>query len=64
MLFPESATKMGVTRVWDSREKKGRTFAVDPQERRRRLPLFENTTLEKPGRCSLVVGLACDIMIC
>ena len=44
-------------------EVKKRTFAMDPQERGR-LPLFENTALEEPGRCSLVVGLACEIMIC
>jgi hypothetical protein len=37
---------------------------MDPQERRRRLPLFENTALEKPGRRSFVVGLACNIVIC
>ena len=36
---------------------------MDPQERGR-LPLFENTALEEPGRRSLVVGLACDIVIC
>ena len=36
---------------------------MDPQKGRRRLPLFENTALEKPGCCSVVVGLACNIMI-
>ena len=44
-------------------EEKKRTFAMDPQERRG-LPLFENTALEEPGRRSVVVGLACDVMIC
>ena len=44
-------------------EEKERTFAMDPQKRRR-LPLFENTALEEPGRRSLVVGLTCDVMIC
>jgi hypothetical protein len=63
MLLPEPATKMGVSGVWRSREEKEGTFAVDPQERRGRLPLFKNTALEEPGRCSLVVNLACDIMI-
>ena len=42
----------------------GRTFAMDPQQRWRRFPLFENTALEEPGRCSLVVCLARDIMVC
>jgi hypothetical protein len=61
-LLPEPATDGN---QWDVRKKRGKegTFAMDPQERRR-LPLFVNTTLEKPGGCSFVVGLACDIMIC
>jgi hypothetical protein len=54
---------MGVSWAWSNVEEKERTFAVDPQERRG-LPLFENTALEEPGRCSLMVGLACDIMVC
>ena len=62
MLLPEPATDMGVNWVGSNEEVKKRTFAMDPQESGR-LPLFENTALEEPGRCSIVVGLACDIMI-
>jgi hypothetical protein len=62
-LLPEPATKMGISGVCSGEEKEG-TFSVDPQERRRHLPLFENATLEKPGSCSIVMGLACNIMIC
>lgn len=42
---------------------KGRAFAMDPQKRRRRLPLAENIVLEKPRRGALVVGLARDIVV-
>jgi hypothetical protein len=40
-----------------------RTFAMDPQERRGPLPFFKYATLEEPRCCSLVVSLACNIMI-
>ena len=63
-LLPEPATNIRVGGVWCSGEQMGRTFAMDPQERRGRFPLFENTALEEPGRCSLVVCLSCDIMVC
>jgi hypothetical protein len=36
---------------------------MDPQERRP-LPLFEYIALEEPGCCSLVVSLACYIVVC
>ena len=62
MLLPEPATNMGVSGVWSHVEEREHTFAVDPQERRG-LPLFENIALKEPGRCSVVVGLACDVMI-
>jgi hypothetical protein len=63
MLLPEPATDMRVNWVGSYEEVKKRTFAMDPQERGR-LPLFENTALEEPGRRSFVMGLACDIMVC
>ena len=71
---PEPATNIGVSGV-RSNDEKEHTFAMDPQERRvsslvdpwkssgRELPLFKDTALEEPGRCSVVVGLACDVMI-
>jgi hypothetical protein len=45
-------------------KRKERTFAMDPQERRGQFPLSEYIALEKPGRCSLVVGLTRNIMVC
>ena len=53
----------GVSGMLCGGEEKGRTFAMDPQERRRLLPLFEDTPLEEPRRSSLVVGLARNILI-
>jgi hypothetical protein len=61
--FAGSRYKTGVRGAQSSRKVKEHTFAVDPQERRRLLPLFEYTTSEEPGCCSLVVSLACCIMI-
>ena len=63
-LLPEPATKMRISGVRSGGQEKRDTFAIDPQERGRQLPLFENIALKKPGCRSLVVGLACDIMIC
>jgi hypothetical protein len=62
--FARSRYKTGVRGGWISRKGKERTFAMDPQERRRLLPLFEYTALEEPGCCSLVVSLACYIVVC
>ena len=39
------------------------TFAMYPQERRIRSPLFEDTALEEPISSSLVVSFAGDIVI-
>jgi hypothetical protein len=62
-LLPDPATKSGVRKEGSKRVKKEHTFAMDPQERRRPLPLFEYTALEKPRRGSFVVSLACDVMV-
>jgi hypothetical protein len=61
--FAGSRYKMGVRGARSSRTGKGRTFPVDPQERRRLLPLFEYTSLEEPRCGSLVVSLACYIVV-
>jgi hypothetical protein len=61
--FAGSRYKTGVRGARSSRKGKERTFAMEPQERRRSLPLFEYTALEEPGCCSLVVSLACKIMV-
>ena len=61
-LLPDPATRRESEghRVIEGKE---RTFAMDPQERRRSLPLFEYTALEEPRCCSLVVSLACYIVV-
>jgi hypothetical protein len=61
--FAGSRYKTGVREARSSRRGKKRTFAMDPQEGRGPLPLFEYTALEKPGCRSLVVSLACNIMV-
>jgi len=37
---------------------------MNPQERRIRLPLLDNISLEEPSSGSLVVSFASDIVIC
>jgi hypothetical protein len=34
-----------------------------PQEGASGFPLIENTSLEKPLRCAIVMGFVCDVMI-
>jgi hypothetical protein len=42
----------------------GHTFAMNPKKGSRGLPFFENISLKKPGRSSLMVSTARDIMVC
>ena len=40
-----------------------RTFSVNPKQRTCRLPLLKDAPLKEPGRSSLVVSAACNIMV-
>ena len=64
-LFPEPAIEtredQGLTYGKGQRQ---RTFSVYPQEGVSGLPLTEYTALVKPLRCPIVMGFACNVMVC
>jgi len=42
----------------------GYTFSVDPEKRTRCHPFVEYASLKEPCRCSLVMGITRNVMVC
>ena len=64
MLLPEPAKNADGDQRSIGEEWEKHTFAVDPQERASGLPFCKNTALKEPLRCSPMVNVACDVVIC
>ena len=64
MVLPAPAMGTEVHQVHNTWNVGGRTFPVDPQQRRDGLPFLVNTTLEEPGRSPFMLGIAGSVVIC
>ena len=65
MLFPDPASmQIGYYHFLSNKRREEPTFSMDPQERTDRYPVLEFLALKEPRGRSLLVGLACNVVIC
>jgi hypothetical protein len=62
-LKPKIKTTIQLPRAGDKAKQEKLTIATDPQQRTILLPVTECTTLDKPVRGSIVMGVTCSIVI-
>ena len=64
MLFPDPATQIGNHQFPNVKRQEELTFSMDPQERSGRHPVIEYVASKEPRGRSLMLGLACIVLIC